>query len=85
MGFNQIKTAYEPKEVWETLKKSFEGKSRSLLEDLWEKLQNTRCRENGDVHTYLENLAGLRERLSSLGRTIGDAEYISRPHPTSKL
>ncbi|KAF8484320.1 hypothetical protein F5888DRAFT_1770990 [Russula emetica] len=51
--FNQIKSSYEPKDVWDKLKALFEGKSRSLL------------------------LADLRERLSSLGRVIGDAEYTS--------
>ena len=32
--FNQIKSSYEPKDVWEKLKKLFEGKSRSMMVDL---------------------------------------------------
>jgi len=74
---NQIKTAYEPKDVWENLKELFEEKSRNLLEDLGKKFQNTRCGEYDDVRAHLEKLANLRERLSSLGRTIGDTEYVS--------
>jgi len=31
--FNQIKSSYEPKDVWDKLKALFEGKSRSLLVD----------------------------------------------------
>ena len=75
--FNQIKTAYEPKDVWEMLKALFEGKSRSMMVDLGKKFQNLRCGENDDVHAHLKKLADLHERLSSIGRTIHDAEYIS--------
>lgn len=35
------------------------------------------CGGNDDVHVHLEKLADLGERLSSYGRTINDAEYIS--------
>jgi hypothetical protein len=75
--FNQIKTAYEPKDVWEKLKALYEGKSRSMMVDLGRKFQNMRCGENDDVRAHLEKLADLRERLSSFGRTIDDAEYTS--------
>jgi transposase InsO family protein len=75
--FSQIKSAYEPKGIWEKLKELFEGKSRSMMVDLGKKFQNMRCGENDDVRVHLEKLADLRERLSSFGRTIGDAEYIS--------
>ena len=75
--FSQIKSSYEPKDVWEKLKALFEGKSRSMMVDLGKKFQNTRCGEDDDVRTHLEKLADLRERLSSIGRTIGDTEYIS--------
>ena len=67
----------EPKDVWAKLKELFEGKSRSVLVDLGRKFQNTRCGENDDVRVHLEKIANLRERLASLGRTIGDAEYTS--------
>jgi len=75
--FTQIKTTYEPKDVWAKLKELYEGKSRSMLLDLGRKFQNTRCGENDDVRTHLDKIADLRERLSSLGRTVGDAEYTS--------
>src|SRR6266852_6517620 len=75
--FNQIKTAYEPKDVWERLKALFEGKLRSMMVDLGKKFQNLHCGENDDVRTHLEKLADLCKRLSSIGRTIDDAEYTS--------
>jgi len=75
--FNQIKTAYEPKDVWAKLKVLYEGKSRSMMVDLGKKFQNMRCGESDDVRVHLEKLADLRERLSSFGRTINDAEYTS--------
>jgi gag-polypeptide of LTR copia-type len=75
--FNQIKTAYKPKDVWAKLKVLYEGKSRSMMVDLRKKFQNMRCGESDDVRAHLEKLADLRERLSSFGRTINDAEYTS--------
>ena len=75
--FNEIKSTYEPKGIWEKLKELFEEKSRSLLVNQWRKIQKTRVGEDGDVRAHLEKLAYLRENLSSLGRTISDAKYIS--------
>jgi transposase InsO family protein len=75
--FIQIKSAYEPKDVWQKLKGLFEGKSRSMMVNLGKKFHTTRCGENDDIRAHLEKLADLRERLASLGRTIDDAEYTS--------
>src|SRR5258708_14883381 len=75
--FHKIKTADFVKDVWDRLKGLFEGKSRTLLIDLGRKLQNTRCGDSEDVRAHLEKLADLRERLSALGRTVNDDEYVS--------
>jgi hypothetical protein len=79
--FNQIESAYEPTDVWGRLKGLFEGKPRCFrvksMVDLGKKFLNTRCGENDDICAHLEKLTDLRQRLSSLGRTIDDAEYIS--------
>src|SRR5258708_19178458 len=75
--FHKIKTADFVKDVWDRLKGLFEGKSRTLLIDLGRKLQNTRCGDSEDVCAHLEKLADLRERLSTLGRTVNDDEYMS--------
>ena len=47
-----------------------------MMVDLGKKFQNTHCGENNDIRAHLETLADLHERLSSFGRTIGDAKYI---------
>jgi len=75
--FHKIKTADFVKDVWDRLKGLFEGKSRTLLIDLGRKLQNTHCGDSEDVRAHLEKLADLRERLSALGRTVNDDEYVS--------
>src|SRR5713226_6887211 len=75
--FHKIKMANFVKDVWDRLKGLFEGKSRTLLIDLGRKLQNMRCGDSEDVRAHLEKLADLRERLSALGRTVNDDEYVS--------
>jgi LTR polyprotein gag-polypeptide-like protein len=75
--FHKIKMANHVKDLWDTLKALFEGKSRMLLIDLGRKLQNMHCGDNEDVHAHLEKLADLHKRLSTFGRTVDDNEYVS--------
>ncbi len=75
--FHKIKMANFVKNVWDRLKGLFEGKSRMLLIDLGRKLQNTCCRDSEDICGHLEKLADLCERLSALGRTVNNDEYVS--------
>jgi LTR polyprotein gag-polypeptide-like protein/Pol polyprotein len=75
--FHKIKMANHVKDLWDTLKALFEGKSRTLLIDLGRKLQNTCYSDNEDVHAHLKKLADLHERLSTFGRTVDDNEYVS--------
>src|SRR5258708_36277426 len=75
--FHKIKTADFVKDVWDRLKGLFEGKTRMLLIDLGRKLQNTCCGDSEDVRAHLKKLADLHERLSALGRTVNDDEYVS--------
>lgn len=75
--FSEIKSTYEPKGIWEKLKDLSEEKSRRLLVGQWRKIQKMRVGEDDDVRAHLEKLAHLHESLSSFGRTISDAKYIS--------
>jgi LTR polyprotein gag-polypeptide-like protein len=75
--FHKIKMANHMKDLWDTLKALFEGKSRTLLIDLGRKLQNMHCGNNEDVCAYLEKLADLHERLFTFGRTVDNNEYVS--------
>jgi hypothetical protein len=75
--FYKVKDTANVKEVWDKLKEEFEGKSRSVLVDLGRKFQTTRCGEDDDVRTHFSKLAHLRERLSALGRSVSDDEYVA--------
>jgi hypothetical protein len=75
--FHKVKDTGNVKEVWEKLKGEFEGKSRSVLVDLGRKFQTTRCREDDDVRAHFSKLAHLREKLSALGRSASDDEYVA--------
>ena len=75
--FHKVKDTANVKEVWDKLKGEFEGKSRSVLVDLGRKFQMTRCSEDDDVRAYFSKLAHLREKLSALGRSVSDNEYIA--------
>jgi len=75
--FHKIKNTTNVKEVWDKLKKEFEGKSRSMLVDLGRKFQTMHCREDDDVHAHFSKLANLCKKLSALGRNISDDEYVA--------
>ena len=63
--FNRIKEGTDVKTIWDTLKKIFEGRTRSLLIDLGRKLQNTKCGEDDDVCAHFELLADFRKQFIS--------------------
>jgi hypothetical protein len=75
--FHKVKDTANVKEVWDRLKGEFEGISRSVLVDLGRNFQTTRCSEDDDVCARFSKLAHLREKLSALGRSISDYEYVA--------
>ena len=42
---------------------------------LRKRLQDTRCSENGNIHTHFDNLRTMREELTSLGNTLSDPDF----------
>jgi hypothetical protein len=75
--FHNIKDTANVKEVWEKLKGVFEGKSRGVLVELGRKFRTTRCGEDDDVRAHFSKLAHLRKKLSALGRSVSDDEYVA--------
>ena len=74
---HKVKDTANVKEVWDKLKVEYEGKSRSVLVDLGRKFQTSRCGEDDDVRAHFSKPAHLREKLSALGRTVSDDEYVA--------
>jgi hypothetical protein len=75
--FHKVKDTANVKEVWDRLKGEFEGISGSVLVDLWRKFQTTRCGEDDDVRARFSKLTHLRMKLSALGRSVSDDEYVA--------
>ena len=75
--FNHIKGSADVKSIWDKLKKFFKGHTRNLLIDLGRKLQNTRCREDNDIHTHVESLTNFHKQLAAMGQTISDDQYTN--------
>ena len=75
--FHIIDNTTNVKQVWDALKKVYEGKSRSVMVDLGRKFATTRCGEDDNVRTHFSNLANIRAKLSAIGRSVSDDEYVS--------
>jgi len=75
--FNAIKTGATAKDVWDTLKKLYEGRTTLILVDLRRQLQTTHCAEEDNVHEHFDRLADLHQQLAAMGKTVPDDEYAS--------
>ena len=75
--FNSIKAGTSAKDVWDALKKLYEGHTTLILVDLRRRLQTTHCAEEDSVREHFERLADLREQLVAMGKSVLDAEFAS--------
>jgi hypothetical protein len=75
--FNSIKTGTTAKDVWDALKKLYEGRTMLITIDLGRRLQTTRCGEDESVREHFERLGDMREQLAAMGKSIADEEYAS--------
>jgi gag-polypeptide of LTR copia-type len=58
-AFNQIKSVTSIKDVWATLKRVYEERSKALVVDIMQRFRNKRCEETESVRTHFEALADL--------------------------
>jgi transposase InsO family protein len=77
--FNDIKgtAASTAKDVWDDLRRLFEGRTTLILVDLGRRLQTTRCAEEESVCEHFEKLATMREQLAAMGKSVPDTEFAS--------
>ena len=75
--FNHIKRSTHTKDVWDVLKKLFEGRTQMIVVDLRRQIQSLKCRENDNECTHFDNIANLHEQLAMMGKTIPDDKYAS--------
>jgi gag-polypeptide of LTR copia-type len=75
LTFNKIKDKSSVKEVWEALKDLHEKRSPMVVIELQWCIGNIRCRDNENLHTHLENLQVMKEKLAPLGSNIPELEF----------
>jgi len=75
--FNAIKTGTTAKDVWDALKKLYEGRTTLILVDLQRRLQTTHCAKEDNVCEHFDRLADLHQQLAAMGKTVPDNEYAS--------
>src|SRR6266404_5044629 len=75
--FNRIKSKPNTMELWEALKAIYQMKTKTSVVDLGQKLQNTRCEEDGNIHAHFNLLSDMQEQLASMGKTTDDNEFVS--------
>ncbi len=63
------------KDVWDALKKLYEGRTTLILVDLGRRLQTTRCAEEDSVRKHSDRLTDLHEQLAAMGESMLNAEY----------
>jgi hypothetical protein len=75
--FNRIKGSMHTKDVWDALKKLFEGQMQMIVVDLRRQIQLLKCGEDDNICTHFDNIANLHEQLTAMGKTIPDEEYTT--------
>jgi LTR polyprotein gag-polypeptide-like protein len=75
--FQNIKNYETVMKVWAQLKVLFEGKLRSVMVNLGRKFQTMCYGKNDDVCAHFNKLTHLCEKLSALGRAVGNDKYVA--------
>ena len=75
--FNSIKSKTSAKEVWDELKKLYEGRTSLILVDLGRRLQMTRCAEEDSIREHFDHLSNLHQQLAAMGKSVPETEYAS--------
>ena len=73
--FNSIKTGATVKNMWDELKRLYEGCTTLILVDLGRQLQTTHCTEKDSMDNHFKKLADLHKQLAAMGRTVPDIEF----------
>ena len=75
--FNSIKTGTSAKDVWDVLKKLYEGRTMLILVDLGRWLQMTWCAEEDSIWEHFEGLKDLCEQLAAMGKSVSNTKFAS--------
>ena len=73
--FTNIKSKTAAKDIWDTLKALFEGRTTMVLVWLSQQLQSACCGDDNNVCKHFEKLANLQEQLAAMGKSMPDNKY----------
>jgi hypothetical protein len=73
--FNRIKMGATAKDVWDSLKKLYEGCTMLIMIDLGRQLQTTHCSEEESVQEHFEKRADMCEQLAAMGKMVNDDKF----------
>ena len=73
--FSRLKGSTHAKDVWESLKKYFEERTKMTVVDLARRFRNKKCGEKENIHTHFEQLTNMHEQLAAMGKIIDDDDF----------
>ena len=75
--FMKIRGKTTALEIWNTLAKEFQNKSKMVSVDLRRRLQLERCHDKGDVQSHFAKLRAMREDLAAMGSPPSEDEFYA--------
>lgn len=75
--FMQIKNEPSATAMWKKLTSIFKEKGILTQENLFNKLQNQHCPDDGDIWIHLTNMSRMGEELATMGKSISDDSYAT--------
>src|SRR5258705_1212259 len=73
----QIQILQTASKIWAEIRKIHEGRTELVQVDLRRRLQETRCKEGGDVTIHFSELMRMREQLAGMGAIIDERDYYA--------
>lgn len=64
-------------DIWKEVCQIYEGKTELVQIDLRQQMQETRCEENGDVHTHFSEMLQLHKSLTGMGASIDKKDFYA--------
>jgi hypothetical protein len=68
-----------PKEMFDSLRKLYEGKNINRKMNLRSQLKNTKMQKGEMIQEYFSRISEIKEQLKAIGDTIDEDEFIIRP------
>ena len=75
--FKRIQNCSTAADMWNTLKKDFEGRTHAFQNKLRDRLAVTKCGDNENVREHVDRIQYMLEELAGMGVMVTDKEYTA--------